>query len=88
MLLRRPLRVLAFALGASLGGCADAPAPVPPSRGAPIAVFTLREQLGHLWEDELVHFDVPPPTDAGDLRLVDGAGPRCRSRSSTGVSGR
>ena len=74
MPLRRRLRILALALGASLGGCADVPAPVPPSRGAPIAVFTLREQLGHLWEDELVHFDVQPPAGAGDLTLVDAAG--------------
>ncbi len=70
--------MVALAAGASLGGCAGAPAsppaPPPPAAAAAVAVYTLREQLGHAWEDELVHFDLPPVPDAGDLRLVDGAG--------------
>jgi hypothetical protein len=57
---RSAVRILAvFAVTCALPACSDAPprVPAPAAPAAPLATFTVREHLGHRWEDELLHFD-------------------------------
>jgi hypothetical protein len=71
--MRSALRIVAAAI--ALAGCADPPPPRPvaPRAGAILGTFTLREHLGHPWDDEVVHFDFDVP-DLGDLSLTNDRG--------------
>lgn len=45
-----------------------------PGRAAPLETFTVKDYLGHAWQDELVHFDFSVKTTATELTLADAQG--------------
>ena len=52
------------------------------ARGAePLQTFTIRDYLGHAWNDELVHFRLDADTTAQDLTMSRGR--RFRASSAT-----